>query len=358
VSTSKDFVKTRKIKTVDDDDAFGFGDHRLSILTFAILFVVLVMLAVIGDQAIETEKVFFRKVALRTNQKLADLISQQFAQVFSSTTGMLEDMAHYPSVVDHDHEKCNYLCQLILKRHSIFRSIYVLDLDDLAAGRSRPALRNGNRWEWFNTNATSYRPLDAELVADLRKGWVPNKLTNYYCIEGEPAITYVCAVRDRTRENVIGLLAAEIKLAFIQPVIDGAELGKTGDVLVVDQSGLIIFSTRGFTEVEDFNKNFPVERAYRTKKGGCEYKGKTAKLASYTLIPEMTTRTLMPRIPMSPFPTTITPREIPEWLIVVVQDSSEGYLVADRLKWNIIILLVIGAVGVFIIGRLWMDSVR
>ena len=35
-----------------------------------------------------------------------------------------------------------------------------------------------------------------------------------------------------------------------------------------------------------------------------------------------------------------------------------GYLVADRLKWNIIILLVVGSVGVFIIGKLWMDSLE
>ena len=354
-----DFDKTRKIKTISEEmEEWGFGDARLTVLTFAILFLVVIMLVLIGEQAISTEKVFFRKVALRTNQKIADLISQQFAQVFSNTTGLLEDMSHFPSVVGQKHELCNYLFDLILKRHSIFRAIYVLDAEDIAAGRARPGLKQGQRWEWYNTNVNTYRPLPDELIADLRKGWVPSKLTNYYTIEGEPAISYVCAIRERSTDKVIGVLAAELKLAFIQPVIDGAELGKSGDVLVVDKSGSVIFSTRGFEDLEDFNNHFPINEAYRKERGGKEYDGKNPKLASYTRIHKMTTKKLIPGIQLLPFPSDITPREVPDWLIVVLQDAAEGYMVADRLKWNIIMLLMIGAIGVFIIGKLWVDSLR
>ncbi len=354
-----DFDKTKKITTITEEiEDFGFGDPRLTVLTFAILFLVVIMLVLIGEQAIDTEKVFFRKVALRTNQKIADLISQQFAQVFSNTTGLLEDMSHFPSVVGKKHDLCNYLFDLILKRHSIFRAIYVLDAEDIAAGRSRPAQRDGKRWEWYNTNVRTYRPLTDDLIEDLKKGWVPSKLTNYYTIEGQPAITYVCAIRDRSTDKVVGMLAAEMKLAFIQPVIDGAELGKSGDVLVVDQRGSVIFSTRGFEDLEDFNKYFPVEVAYKNKQGGVEYKGVHPKLASYTRIRKMTTKPMIPGLHVLPFPSDITPREIPDWLIVVLQDAAEGYLVADRLKWNIVMLLMIGAVGVFIIGKLWVDSLR
>ena len=354
-----DFDETRKVRAREEArEEWSLGDIRLTILTCCILSLVAIMLVMIGQQAIATEKIFFRKVALRTNQKLADLISQQFAQVFSNTTGLLEDMSHFPTVVGQKHELCNYLFELILKRHSIFRAIYVLDADDLAAGRSRPEKEEGKPWEWYNTNVRTYRPLTKELITELESGWVPSRLTEYYSVEGQPAITYVCSIRDPRSDEVIGLLGAELKLEFIQPVIDGAELGKTGDVLVVDGKGSIIFSTRGFEEVEDFNENFPVERAYREKKGGVEYRGNVSKLAAYTRIQRVTTRPFMPTLPTSPFPSNITPREIPDWLIVVLQDAAEGYMVANRLKWNILILLLIGAIGVFIIGKLWMDSLQ
>jgi hypothetical protein len=215
-----------------------------------------------------------------------------------------------------------------------------------------------SNWEWYNTNVTKYRPLDSGVVRELVKGWVPSRLTDYYPVEGSPAITFVSAIRDGD-DTVVGLLAAEIDLGFIQRVIDSAELGRNGDVLVVDTKGAIIFSTPGFHElsdVEEFNRRFPTNQAYQNKKGGVEYFGPNPKLAAYTRIVEMTRKPLMAAPFQFPFTTSITPREIPDWLIVVLQDSSDGYLVANRLKWNIIILLVIGAVGVFIIGKLWVDS--
>lgn len=353
-ATAPDFDRTRRVRTSEDGSSgWLLGDARLTILTFAILGLVVIMLAVIGQEAVTTERVFFRKVSLRTNQKIADLIAQQFAQVFSNTTGLLEDMAHFPSIVERRRESVGYLFELILKRHSIFRCIYLIPIDSAAGSE---ATSSSADWEWFNTNVSSLRRLEPPVVTELRKGWVPSRLTNYYTVDGEPAITYACAVRDRTADRVVAILAAEIDLGFIEPVIEGAEVGRSSDVLVVDRRGVVVFSTRGFSEVGDFNRFFPVERAYETKKGGVEYFGQATKLASYTRIREMTMKPLLPGLPTLPYPTTITPREIPDWLIVVLQDSAEGTMVADRLKWNIIILLVVGAVGVFIIGRLWLDS--
>jgi len=314
----------------------------------------------IGDQAVKTERVFFRKIALRTNQKIADLISQQFGQVFSSTTALVEDMAQFPTISLYDSKLCDHLFQLILKRHTIFRSFHILKAEDLNNGLNRPYNSpNGTTWEWYNTNVNSFRPLAEKDVRQLLSKFETSRLTEYYTApDGNPCITFACPIRNVDNDDVSGILVAEIDLRFIQPVIDGAELGHTGDVLVADKAGRVVFSTRGFIDLQDFNDKFPIGEAYQNVKGGVEYFGEKAKLASYTMIRGITGKSLLPSINMFPLLSTISRREVPDWLIVVVQDSAEGYLVADRMKWNISILLIIGAIGVLIIGKLWMDSFR
>ena len=255
---------------------------------------------------------------------------------------------------------CSHLFQLILKRHNIFRSFHILKSEDLLKGKNQPYVDgNGVAWEWYNTNVNSFRPLSERNIRQLLSKFEPSQLTEYYSTEdGDGAITFACAIRDRKSDVVSGILVAEIALKFIQPVIDGADVNRTGDVLVADKAGKVIFSTRGFSGLEDFNNFFPIADAYANVKGGIEYKGNPRKLAAYTRIRGVTSRSLMSTINMFPFPTTVSRREIPDWLIVVVQDSSEGYLVADRMKWNIALLLMIGAIGVLIIGKLWVDSIR
>lgn len=354
------FDEPRNVPLSDDTDGFMAGDRKLTFLTGSILLLVMLMLLMIGEQAVKTERIFFRKVAFRTNQKIADLISQQFGQVFSNATALVEDMAQFPTVSKYDSDLCAHLFQLILKRHTLFRSFHILKIDDIKAGRNIPfESPKGRQWRWFNTNVNSFRPLSEKDIMQLTSKYEPSRLTDYYTTsDGEPAITFACAIRDKASDDITGIIVAELDLQFLQPVIDGAELGRTGDVLVADKAGKVIFSTRGFADLEDFNNKFPVGDAYKNNKGAVEYFGERSKLAAYTRVRSIVGKAFLPTMTILPFPTTISQREIPDWLIVVVQDSAEGYLVADRMKWNIAILLIIGAVGVLIVGKLWLDSIR
>jgi len=57
-------------------------------------------------------------------------------------------------------------------------------------------------------------------------------------------------------------------------------------------------------------------------------------------------------------PTTrdVNTRAVPDWLVVVQQDFDEGVALANRMKYNIVLLVAIGIVGLLVIAKLWWDS--
>ncbi|MBI4871798.1 MAG: cache domain-containing protein [Candidatus Riflebacteria bacterium] len=312
-------------------------DLRVTVLSLSILLLIGILLIFTGYQAADTEKVFFREVALNANQEIATLVGRQFAQTFTNCTALLEDVAGFPSAVQRDAPVIDELFGVLLRRHDIYRVIYLLD-EELKPVKLR-----------YNIGSAKYRPIPDDKLALLKRHEVTRLLTDFYKSEEDPAISFACSVVDK-QYNFRGIIGAELDLNFIQDIITNVRVGRTGEILLADRSGKIIFSSPGFTGIEEF-RQFDVKRAFDKEKGSSEY-GKTARrLVAYQRLRGMPLKALDPM-------QTITPMtaEIPDWLVVVQQNAQEAYMVADRMKYNLIILVVVGVIGLLLIARLWVDS--
>lgn len=320
-------------------------DVRVTIITVLIFALLVIMLVFVGHQAVTTERVFFRKVALNANQEIASLVAQQFCQVFTSATGLVEDMARFPSVVRKDPKLCAYLFNLIAKRHSMFRAIHLVD------GSGRKVA------EHLNVNAHTYRPISDKELEILTKGWETTLLTTYYMRDRIPVVTFMASVRD-SKDRFQGVLAVELGLSFLDRIINNILIGRTGAIMVANRQRRVVFSSGGVAAgtVKIFNTLFPVDRAFAKRVGGLEYGlGEDAKLAAYTRLHAVVVNPFSSLLKL-PYVTPVTQRDVPDWLVVVQQDASEGYQVANRMKYNIVILVFVGVVGLLIITRLWFDS--
>jgi len=110
-------------------------------------------------------------------------------------------------------------------------------------------------------------------------------------------------------------------------------------------------------DIEDFRKFFPVEKAFHDDEKGFDYEGLTPKIASYACLRNVVLERYGP-LSASAFPVPASPERTPDWLVVVQQSAQEGYVVADRLKYNVIVLVLVGLAGLGIISKLWMDSLN
>lgn len=324
-----------------EDTVEAGPEMRITVLTVAILALIGILLIFTGYQAADTERAFFREVALNANQEIATLVGRQFAQTFTNCTGLLEDLARYPSAVSHDLSMLDQLFGVLLKRHDIFRVIYFLD-ENLVPIKVR-----------YNIGATAYRPLPAEKLALLKRREVHRVLSDFYKSEEDPALTFACSVMDR-QDAFRGVVVAELDLNFIQDILTSVRVGRTGEILLVDRAGSVIFSSPGFSGLAEF-KNFRIKAAFERDRGMGEYGSSVHRLAAHQRI-----RVL----PLKPIwdPTGLggqipyTAETIPDWLVVVQQQSAEAYAVSDRMKYNLFILVVVGVIGLVVIARLWLES--
>lgn len=328
----------------DEDDFAGTAEARLTVLTVAILAVIAILLGFTGYQAIQGERIFFRDIALHSNQQIATLVARQFAQVFTNSTGLLQDMAGFPGVRRDAEKTVPQLFGVLLKRHEIYRALYLLD------AQAKPARR-----VQYNVRARTHREIDQALFDRLARGEVASALSPFYKIEEVPAITFACAIRDGETDEFLGVLAAELDLNFIQDIIGAIKVGRTGEVLFVDRKGSIVFSSPGFKGLEEFS-HFDVRSAFNARSGTAEYGKASPRLAAYRQVRSAALRTLGPSVMPPMFHNPITPGSVPDWLVVVQQSTEEAYLVANRMKYNIIILVVVGMIGLLVIARLWLDS--
>ncbi len=327
---------------VVDATADAGPQMRVTVLTFSILLLIGILLIFTGYQAAHSERVFFREVALNANQEIATLVGRQFAQTFTNSTGILEDISRFPAARNLDEKSLKDLVNVLLKRHDLFRSIYILDKD-------------GKEWfQQVNIGTNEFRPLPSPLFEKLKRREVSKVLSEFYKSEEAPAITFACPILDR-KDTFLGILGAELNLNFIQDILGSVRIGRTGEILLVDRSGSVIFSSPGFRGLEDF-KNFKVKKAFLQPKGRGEYNGAKNRLAAHQIIRSLALKPFDPGSLMQPFFNPLTPGTIPDWMVVVQQHSEEAYMVADRMKYNLIILVIVGVIGLVVIARLWSDS--
>ncbi len=324
-------------------------DIRLTILTVGVLALVFIMIFFIGYQAIVSERVFFKRMVMGSNGRIATLMAQQFTTAFSGATALVEDFASILPVVAEPEdsasmERLRELLFTIGKRHEYIRALYLVD----AAGKVRA--------EYLAPNVKTYRMAESKLLKELLSGWVPSRLTRCYQIGDDVAVSYLCAVRGR-EDEILGVLVAEISLAFLHRVVDSIDMGEWGEILVVDGSGKIVFSSPGFDAVEEFNANFPVKKAFSMEVGGLEYDCGVRKVASFRRVKDVVIKPFDPMAMVMPFMSNVTARELPDFLIVVQIDASHGYMLAERMKWNVVMLIVVASIGLLFIGKLWLDSV-
>lgn len=323
------------------EPAEGGPELRVTVLTVSILALIGILLVFTGYQATEAERTFFREVALNANQEIATLVGRQFAQTFTNCTGLLQDMAKFPAAYGKDLGMVDELFGVLLKRHDIYRALYMVD-PDMKVIRAR-----------VNINVAKYRPLDEARFALLKKKEVSSVISDFYKSEEDPAITFACSVLDK-QETFHGAVVAELNLNFIQDIMSGVRIGRTGEIVLADASGSVIFSSPGFAGLSEF-KHFDTAKAFSKSRGSREYGAKVKRLASYQRIRPLTER-VFGTPGNQPFFPPVTPDTIPDWLVVVQQNADEAYLVADRMKYNLIVLVIVGVIGLMVIARLWLDS--
>jgi hypothetical protein len=333
---------------------------RLTLLTFLILTLIGVLIVYTGLQAVTTERRFFRDLTFEANLAVSRMVARELIQVFTNVTGLVEDLAHFPAVIARDPANSAYLFELIIRRHPIVRTLYLVD-----PGGQTVVTRHG-----IGTRSPKdYRPLSAAERATMSR---PGG--NYYVsprpyflpsrAQGDSplAMTYAVRLEDRSHEFT-GILAAELEMDWIAEVLEVVQVGHTGQLVVVcraaDGRPSAIYSTRNMTrsDLEDFHATFPVERAYGQELVGVEYEGVRPKMASFaTRHGGAVDRPDVLVGQIRPFPVAVTPERIPDWLVVVQQYTEEGLMVAERMKWNVIVLVIVGLTGLLIIAKLWIDS--
>src|SRR5258708_2450158 len=119
-------MKTTRPLAIADESEPGV-EMRITVLTVAILALIGILLIFTGYQAAESERMFFREVAMNANQEIATLVGRQFAQTFTNSTGLLEDLARFPAAINRDMPLLDELFSVLLKRHDLFRVVYMLD---------------------------------------------------------------------------------------------------------------------------------------------------------------------------------------------------------------------------------------
>lgn len=322
----------------------GGPDMRITVLTVSILLLIGILLMFTGYQAAHTERTFFREVAMNANQEIATLVGRQFLQMFTSGTGLVEDLARFPAAVKREMQVLDELFLVLLKRHPFYRVLYLLD-------------ENGKELRaHYNLNVEKYRPLGPEAFASLKSKEKAQLLSEFYKIEEDPALTFACPVLEKPSENFKGVVVAELNLNFIQDILASVRVGRTGEIFLASQAGKVIFSSPGFSGLDDF-KDFKVAGAFQTGRGTSEYGKKTPRLAAYQRIHELAQKSVPD--PVSQISNILgggKPSTVPDWLVVVQQNAEEAYMVAERMKYNLIILVVVGVIGLAVIARLWLES--
>lgn len=331
---------------------------RLTALTLLILALIGVMIVYTGLQAVSTERRFFRDLTFDANSAVARMIAREFTQVFSNAAGLVDDLAGFPALRANDEASTKYLFDLMLRRHPILRTIYRKGPD----GKTqvvRHSIGAKNMKDWRDLTAAEFGKLAGGANYFLSKE--PYFVKPEEKASSSLALTYAVRVDD-PQQKFGGVVGAELDLEFIPDIVAAVQVGRTGQVMVVstgdDARPRIIFSSRNIQgdDTKDFLDNFPVERAFQEERTGFEYQGSIPKMASYARVHTVALQPGHRFFGKNPFPVAITPGRIPDWLVVVQQHAAEGYMVADRMKYNIAVLMVVGLVGLLIIGKLWFDS--
>lgn len=336
---------------------------RLTLMTLLVLALIGLLIVYTGLLAVGAERRFFREVTFDSNTAVARMVAREFTQVFANAAGLVEDVAGFPAVRVFDAANSSYLFDLMLRRHQTLRTLYRLDASNkLVLARHGAAVRST---EFHQLSKSEFDRLAAGANFSLSRE--PYFVNPDRKAESTLAITFAVRIDEPPAKagdppRFSGVLAAEIDLEFIPDILAAAQVGRTGQFLVVsmgdDRKPRIIFSSRNMqtNDASDFLSNFPVEKAYGEERAGFEYEGTEPKMASYARVHKVALEPGHRFFGRNPFPVAITPARIPDWLIVVQQQAKEGYLIADRMKWNIGVLVIVGLGGLLLIGKLWFDS--
>jgi hypothetical protein len=331
-------------------------DIHLTVLTLLILALIGTLMVYTGIQAVSTERSFFRDLTFSSNLAVAKMVAREVTQVFTNGVGLVEDLARFPSFRDKNVQAAQDLFDLELGRHGILRTLY---LKDPSGATLMQRYRSGKE----------FKPLpDDQFKRLLKPGGnyfmsEPYFLPNPRAGTTPLALTYAVAIEGRKIGEITGVVGAELDLECLPDILAAVQVGHTGQLLIVGQGKSekpeVIFSSRNMKEpdVNDFLTNFPFGRALTEERAGFEYEGQIPKMASYATLHgvaiEPGDRYFGGR---SPFPVPVTPSRLPNWMVVVQQHAAEGYIVAERMKYNIIVLVMVGLFGVLVIAKLWMDS--
>lgn len=336
---------------------------RLTLFTLLILALIGLLIVYTGLLAVNAERRFFREVTFDSNTAVARMVAREFTQVFANAAGQVEDVAGFPAVKVYDEKNAQYLFDLILRRHQTLRTLYRIDTTGkVVLVRHGVAVRSSKyreltrqEFDRLAGGANYFLSREPYFVMPDRKAESPLAITFAVRLEEPP-------LKPGDPPRFAGVLGAEIDLEFIPDILAAAQVGRTGQFMVVsmgdDKKSRIVFSSRNMqqSEADDFLANFPVERAYGEDRAGFEYSEKEPKMASYARVHKVALEPGHRFFGKNPYPIAIAPARIPDWLIVVQQSAREGYLIADRMKWNIGVLVLVGLGGLLLIGKLWFDS--
>lgn len=339
----------------------GPSVSHVTVLSGLILLLISILLVLVGAQSIETERLFFQRTALGVNREIADLLARQVVQVFTAATGLVEDASRYPAVrrgiePSQAPDEARGIIEIVTGRNPVLRS--------LSARHRHGQLR----FRAVAVNTPEPRGLGEDLREGLLEGDLPAALTAPYTAgDGVLALGFGVPIQGRrVQDQAAGVLEAELSLRFLEDIVQSVRVGNTGKVLVVDREGKVVLSTAGFEgdALSVFHDHFPITRAFHDERGGRPYGGDPIAptyLASYRTLRSASRKGFDAQAQLGilspvPFTSTVNPREVPDWLVVVQQDTAEGLALADRMRLNVMLLVGIGLVGISIIGKLWWDA--
>jgi len=338
---------------VERDDQF-----RLTLLTVLILALMGVLIAFTGYQSVVSEQHFFRRMAFDANRELARMVAREFVHVFTSQTSVIDDLASLPPVFDKDLETTRFIFKMMIDRHYRFRSIYLMDIE-------------GNA---ILTSLSAAAPSESDiqmLQPEAARNFLNSRRNYFFTDPYSPgphglAITYAAKVLDR-EGTPVGLVAGELDFSFLGKILGTIQLGRTGQLLVTDRLGSVLFTSRAFDDADrrDF-KNFDVDKAYAKAegKGFMEYDGipnaqtgqVEQRLSSFARIHAIASEPDPLDLGRAMFPIPIKATKLPDWMIVAQQHANEALEIADRMKYNVIALVIAGIFGAMVILKLWFDS--
>lgn len=283
-------------------------------------------------RAIESERDFFHSLFIKNNRDIGILVARQISSELRQVRRRMEGFSRYILKEDFDSSKVR----------EYFR--YNFESDGVVAG-VRLHKRPDDPRELINQPVpkfNDYHNLQFPVVKDsfvLGKELAVQELyqrnKNHFSKPFKSGskfyISWIQSITQPRKGTYPGVLEAKVSLDTLFSFASGIVESKGGYILLVDQQGRVMLpSDEGWTL-----SSKDIFRMKRVQKGGFErvIAGQPELLSFCSL--KLVDRTILP-----------------DWYVVVIEDQRELERVTNRLRWNMLTILIVGVLSLMLLLRL------